>query len=272
MRAAASWGKKLEMAGDHETGQAGRSDAAPAEQVSGWAPSDDAREALLGRTVQELARAFRASVRSRGEFDALLVRGMPVNHRLHFVGLVATSALAVLAAVVSQRPGLAPLGLIVIAPGSYVGWWLFLWATGGEELERVSVDERGKVRSTKWGRAVETRSDFLRVAIPAMVIAVSGFIAVSLIYMLIYPPWPMCNGDPYGLPQVCFYLPGFGSAGGGGHVLTVAETQAMENYFRTYVLALDLLVLVPAIWFLWRMLSGRSVLGIRPISRFQRGE
>lgn len=72
--------------------------------------SSDERKALLKRAVVDLTREARARVRSEGEFDAVLVRGSTVNHRLHFLVVVVLAALALESA---QVVGAGPLGLVI---------------------------------------------------------------------------------------------------------------------------------------------------------------
>ena len=129
-----------------------------------------------------------------------------MNHRLHLVVVV---VLAVLALVVSLRSGAGPLGLAesMAVPGIYALFWLFLQMTAGEELEHVSIDERGKVSSVRSGRDVEARGDFVRVAIPAVVIAVSGLLALGLIRDIAIPPPPHCNLPSSSQPRACLSLP-----------------------------------------------------------------
>lgn len=237
-----------------------------ADPEAGGELSASQRTALLGAAVRDLTREARASLRSQGEFDALLVRGVPVSHGLHLVTVLVATVVALL---VSQGLGLAPLSLAMLGPCLYAVYWIFLAVTGGEELDHISIDERGRLRSTKSGRAVETRSDFLRVAIPILVIAVSGPLAIWLAYMIAFPPPPVCNlGDPYALPAGCFTFPNF-LGGTIGMPLSVEETQRLESLVRAFFLAVDLIFLLPATWFLRRMLTGRWVTGLRPIHRYQ---
>jgi hypothetical protein len=58
------------------------------------------------------------------------------------------------------------LALPLVVAGGYCLFWLFLSLTGGEELDRIAIDEQGVVTSDRSGRAIETRSDFLKVAVP----------------------------------------------------------------------------------------------------------
>lgn len=226
------------------------------------------RRAVLGRAAQDLTRECRASLRSRSDFEAFLVRGEPVNHRLHLAGVLVMAALALMV----SGLGVVPLEWASLVPGGYAAYWLFLALTGGEELDRIWVDERGKLNCSKSGLCVETRSDCLRVGIPALVIAVSGAIAVWLTYMLLFPPFPQCNmGDPYSLPYGCYVFVGISGSWAGTTPLSVADTQRLESIMRGWALLLDLAFLLPAIWFLWRMLTGRRVLMVRPIHRHQRG-
>lgn len=225
--------------------------------------SESARRGLLQYAVQELTREDRASVRSQDEFEALLVRGAPVGHQLHRVILVALAIVAVVVVVA----GLAPPAAAAVVPCLYAAFWLFLAVTGGEELDRISIDERGTLISSKSGRPVETRGNFLRVAIPGAILLVTAPLALWLLYMIAFPPPPMCNlGDPYALPVGCFIPPSFNGGMQGG-MLSVAETQAMETSVRVFFLIVDLLFVLPATWFLWRMLTGRPVADIQPISR-----
>lgn len=234
--------------------------------------SDEERRRLLSRAVQELTREWRASVRTRGEFEDLVVRGAPVNHRLHLAGVVAAAILSPLIVAIVPGLGLDNIGLALIPPLAYALWWLFLAITGGEELERVSVDERGVLHSTKWGRPFDTRGDVLRVSIPLLIIACSGAVAAWLIYMIVFPPFPMCNlGDPYALPEACFVMPGLFGGSPGGHALSVAETQQMETAIRMLPLIVDLGILLPALVCLRCMLTGRWFFGVRPPSRFVKG-
>jgi hypothetical protein len=50
---------------------------------------------VLRRSVAELTREWRASVRRSGEFDALLARGTPVNHRRHLTWLIVMLSVSV---------------------------------------------------------------------------------------------------------------------------------------------------------------------------------
>jgi hypothetical protein len=168
--------------------------------------SVDERKALLKRVVVNLTREERARVRRRGEFDALLVRGSTVDHRFHFVVLIMLVALALGASqVVTAGPGLVAA---LAVPCLYVLFWLFLALTGGEELERISVDEQGKIGSVKSGRDRETQGDFVRVAIPVAVIAASCWITVGLIHDIAIPPPPNCDAPTTSEdPDACLTIP-----------------------------------------------------------------
>jgi hypothetical protein len=248
-------------------------DAATRREAGGTI-SDGERKRLLKRAVQELSREFRASVRRQDEFEVLLVRGHPVDNRRHLVLLASVAIAAIIFAMLAAAAstalslglGMDPLGMAVVIPGVYALWWLFLAGTGGEELERISVDEQGNVHSAKWGRPIETRGNFLRLAVPGLVAAVSGSIAGWLIYMIIYPPFPRCTfGDPSALPEVCSTFPSF--LGGGGGIMSVAETQRLETIVRLLPLAVDVAIFLPAIACLWCMSTGHYFLGVRPVRR-----
>jgi hypothetical protein len=186
------------MAGAHEAGGA--------EPTADGTLSATERKALLKRTVVDLTREERARIRRRGEFDTLLVRGSTVDHRLHFVVLIMLVALALGASqLVTAGPGLIAA---LAVPCLYVLFWLFLTLTGGEELERISVDEQGKIGSVKSGRDRETQGDFVRVAIPVALIAFSGWIAVGLIHDIAIPPPPNCDAPTTKEhPDACLSIP-----------------------------------------------------------------
>jgi hypothetical protein len=204
--------------------------------------------------------------------------------------------MAVLAVVVSQglHSGLSGLVETMVVPAAYALFWLFLAVTGGEELDRISVDEQGKVHSEKSGRDFEARGDFLRVAIPVAVIVVASWNAFSVIRDIASPPPPKCNVEQRWWPDACFTLPnlaelesatlapaptaspspgasetpGASPAAGDSRpqgALSVEETKTLERLVRAFFLVVTLAFLLPAIWFLWRMLTGRWVWFIRPV-------
>ena len=185
---------------------AGAQEAGGAEPTADGTLSATERKALLKRAVVNLTREERARVRSRGEFDALLVRGSTVDHRLHFVVLIMLVALVLGASqVVTAGPGLVAA---LAVPCLYVLFWLFLALTGGEELERISVDEQGRIGGVKSGRDRETQGDFTRVAIPLALIAFSGWITVGLIHDIAIPPPPNCDAPTTREhPDACLSIP-----------------------------------------------------------------
>lgn len=234
--------------------------------------SDDERKKLLARDVQELTREWRASVRTAGDFEDLLVRGTPVDNRLHLKVVAAVAIISVLAVAIVPGLGLGFAALALIPPAAYALWWLFLAMTGGEEFERVTIDEQGAIHSVKWGRPHDRRGDVLRIGIPLLFVVATGSVAAWLIDMIIFPPFPFCNlGDPYALPEVCFVLPSLFGGTTASHALSVAETQRMETAIRIIPLIVDVALLLPALRFLRAMLTGRWFLGVRPISRFVNG-
>lgn len=267
--------------------------------------SVEERKTRLKRAVQDLTREARASVRSQGDFAALLVRGEPVNHRLHFVVLVVLVILA-LAVGLGIGSGPADVAKAMVVPGIYAALWSFLALTGGEELERVAVDEQGRITRVRSGRDVETRSDFIRVAIPVLVIAVSGWIIVGLIHDIAVPPPPNCDipsDDPsgacYRLPNIAALInatahlptssakPGASSPSpaaspspspaaspaaspsaapdAAGGGISYEDAKILERAVRSLQLIATLAFLLGAIWFLRRMLTGRWVAFIRPL-------
>jgi hypothetical protein len=259
--------------GDLEPADGVAAAAAAADADAGAATlSDDERKKRLYRAVQELTREWRASVRTWGDFEDLVVRGAPVNHRRHLAGVAVAAVLSILAVAIVPGLGLDHIGLALIPPAAYALWWLFLAVTGGEEFERVTIDEQGAIRSVKWGRPIDTRGDFLRVAIPLLIVAGAGAFAGWLIDMILFPPFPTCNlGDPYALPEACFVMPGLFGGSPGGHALSVVETQRLETAIRMLPLIVDLGFLLPAIRCLWCMLTGHWFFGVRPPGRFLKG-
>lgn len=281
-----------------------RTEPAAAEPAANGALSPEERKAILDRAVFELSREFRAEVRSRHDFDALLIRGRPVTHRLHFIALVLVVALT---AALGRSIGFGDALLLpaVLAGGGYGLFWLFLTMTGGEERERLSVDEDGKILSVKSGRDTEARSDFLRVAIPTALLIWSGYIAVGLVRDIAVPPRPNCNVAAVPGSDACLTLPNLanllgatippqtpgpgsspapaaspslsptpqasGSEAPGASpspvavALTVAEAQTVERAVRGFQLLVALLLAVVSAWFLRRMLTGRWVAAIRPV-------
>lgn len=183
---------------------------APPDAVQEGAPagvlSEDERKALLKRSVRNLTREARARVQSQGEFEAVLIRGHRVNQRLHFVAMLLTIGLALIP---SRWFGSGTTGIAaaLAAAGCYALFWLFLALTGGEELNRLSIDEHGRISSVKSGRDPETRADFARVAIPAIAIAISGWLVVGLSRDIAFPPPPACNVPTQAGPDACFELP-----------------------------------------------------------------
>ncbi len=185
-------------------------DAAPPDAVREGAPSRvlsaDERKALLKRAVRNLTREARARVQSQGEFEAVLIRGHRVNQRLHFV---ATLLIIGLALIPSRWFGSGTTGIAaaIAAAGAYALFWVFLALTGGEELNRLSIDEHGRISSVKSGRDPETRADVARVAIPVIAIAISGWLVIGLSRDIAFPPPPACNVPTRAGSDACFELP-----------------------------------------------------------------
>ncbi len=71
---------------------------------------------------EELGEAFRGGwrVESRGEYQAVLVHGSPVNHTLHLL-------------------------LSLLTAGLWLVVWLILAVTGGEDRVLIQVDERCRI-------------------------------------------------------------------------------------------------------------------------------
>ena len=240
------------------------------------------RKKVLDRTVFELSREFRAEVRSRHDFDALLIRGRPVTHRLHFIVLVLVVAIT---AALGRRIGFGDAFLVpaVFAGGGYGLVWLALTMTGGESRERLSIDERGKIASVKSGHGVEARSDFLRVAIPTAILICSGYLSFGLIRDLVFAPHPNCNVQAQPGTDACLRLPNLGGLMGAAKpsasasvapaasptadasALTVSQAQTVERVVRGFQLLFAGGAAIASAWFIRRMLTGRWVAAIRPV-------
>jgi hypothetical protein len=279
----------------------GSADASGAVSADVTPLSAEERKARLNRAVANLSREFRASVRSQSDFEALLVRGKPVYHRVRLrnLGLVAILGLAL-----GLGLGGGAIGILkgAVLPAAYGVYWLFLALTGGEELDRIHVDDAGVVHSNRTGRSPETRGDFTRVAIPIVAIAVSGWITVGLIHDIVVQPQPVCNVIVKIRPDDCVSLPnisalmnasadlGSPSASPAASsqtvpvaspdasaaaaaaasstsipVFTVNDWMFIERIVRGLQLVVSLLLLLSSAWFLRRMLTGRWVVTIRPV-------
>ena len=88
--------------------------------------SQDERRALLAQQVQFLVAQGRR-VESQSEFQAVLVRGKPVNHTLHAI-------------------------LVIITCGIWILVWPVIAGTGGESRELVIVDEFGNIQVQQLGK------------------------------------------------------------------------------------------------------------------------
>jgi hypothetical protein len=265
---------------------------------------DEERKKILDAEVFERTREFRSELRSRTDFEALLVRGRPVTHRLHFAALLLIVAVT---ASLGRAIGFGDLFLAgaVVAGGAYGMFWLFLTMTGGEERQRLSVDANGKITSVRTGRDIETRSDFLRVAIPTAILIACGYFIFSLGRDIAFPPPPNCNVPAVLGSDACLLLPNLatltnatvppaslapgatatpapsptlaptpspGQTAGPAPTaspkpvpLSISEAQTIERLIRGAQLLIFILIAIVAAWFLRRMLTGRWVAAIRPV-------
>lgn len=248
--------------------------------------SAEERKALLDLAVKDLTREVRASLERQGEFEAVLVRGTPVNHVLHFVVLVCLFALVSSGGrfLFSEVEGLVAALVLGCAYGLF---WLGLTLTGGQERELIRVDERGRLTSSKSGRSVESRGTVLRIAIPGAVIVLGIYLGLGLIHDIAFPPPPNCNvsGQHLAGSDPCLKMPDFanltgatpssvgapGSEGGQtadtGTAFTVDDTKVLERFVRGFQLVVFSVFTLAAVWFLRRMLNGKGVLWIEPIRR-----
>jgi hypothetical protein len=262
--------------------------------------SAEARESLLTRKVSELTRENRATLRSRGDFVAVLVRGTRPNHRLMFVTLACVMAVAALGGRILGNLGAGAFAAIFLG-GLFALVWLVTALTGGEEIEQLSVDQRGAITSVKSGRSVDARGDFVKIAGPSIVLVICAFLAVSLARDIVNPPPPNCNGNPSAIKDTdtCLALPNLsgllggaspsaspppsaspadgagpvasatngGSAVAGSGGWTVGSERLVERLVRSLQLLVVTIVTIVAAVFLAMMLSGRWVFGIRPVRR-----
>lgn len=91
----------------------------PTGAVSSTRKSSDDRKALLAQTVSsEIAQGAR--IESQSEYQAVLVRGKPINHILHLI-------------------------LTLVTCGIWGIVWIILASTGGEKRSVASVDDFGNV-------------------------------------------------------------------------------------------------------------------------------
>jgi hypothetical protein len=262
------------------------------------------RKKVLDDEVFERTREFRSTLRNRTDLEALLVRGRPVTHRLHFAALV------LIVAVVATLGRAVGFGDLFLAPavavgGAYGLFWLFLTMTGGEELQRLSVDEAGRVSIKRSGRDIEARSDFLRVAVPTALLIACGYFIFSLGRDIAFPPPPNCNVVAEPGSDACLLLPNLatltqatlppgtlapgqtatpappptaaptpspGQTAGPAPTasprpipLTVTQAQTIERLIRGAQLLIFLLIAIATAWFLRRMVTGKWVAAIRPV-------
>jgi hypothetical protein len=257
--------------------------AGRAEPARGLRPSSEERKARLARTVHEKTREFRATRESEGDFHAVLVRGKPVNHLLHFIVLVCL--VAGVSAVARLFSSETTALLAAAGVGAVYGlFWLGLALTGGLEREHISVDEAGQLSSVRSGRKVETRENYLKVGIPGAIILVGVVLGVGLIHDIAIPPPPHCNAVSQAGADECLIVPNLGQLPGVGptpspapaaspvdaveespSTLSREATILVERFVRGFLLVILSVFVLAAIWFLRRMLNGEGVLWIEPV-------
>jgi hypothetical protein len=229
--------------------------------------SAEERIARLDRVVAGATREFAAIMRSRTEFEAVLIRGEPVRHLLHLLRLAVLVGLSVAAALAFTASGSLLTGLLLV-PVGYAVFWLYLTLTGGEQLEWISIDEEGRISTVSSGHGANLRADVLKVVIPSVVIIASGWVTFGLIHGIIFPPQPDCMFPAVRDNQFCRYVGGFG----GGTALTVGQVKTVERAVRALQLLYSGFFLIGSIWFLRHMLTGRSVVDVRPVRRRAKDE
>lgn len=103
----------------------GASNVAPAAVVNTEPISDVERRALLARQIQ-FAVSSGARVETQSDFQAVLVRGKPVNHVLHAILTVFTCIWGIV--------------------------WAVIAGTGGETRELIVIDDFGNVQIQNLGK------------------------------------------------------------------------------------------------------------------------
>jgi S-formylglutathione hydrolase len=236
-----------------------------ADEEAGAAPTDERRREMIDRLVRLETRELRTKVVRRSDFEVVLERTAPPAHNLaHLIFTLSLLALALAYFASGQGLsfGVAVAALMVVLPIGYALMWLYLLVTGGNELETISVDEVGQVQWARSGPRFEKRDNVLRVVIPAVVIAVSATFAVLIIHDLIFQPRPICPGAVFET-DLCKSIDGMFQ----GPRITLGETRGLAENLRMLGLIFTTLFLLPPLWFLRRMLTGRRVMFIRPINR-----
>jgi hypothetical protein len=279
-----------------------------AEMPDGPEPSQrsaEERKNLLDGRVRELTRENRASLRSQADFDAVLVRGKVTNHLVMFVILACVMAVAAVSGRILGDVGAGALAAIVFG-GLFGLLWLVLTLTGGEEIERLSIDQRGVISSVKSGRSVDVRGDFFKVAAPSAVLLICAFLTFSLARDIVNPPAPNCSGNPHAVKDsdFCIALPNLASLLGGASASaspatsaspassaspaasdtadgssaatgssgwTVGSEKLVERFVRSLQLLAVIVAAIVAAVFLGMMLGGAWVFGIRPVRRKRGG-
>ncbi len=211
---------------------------------------------------------------------------------------VTLAVVMVVAAVVGRVLGDLGAGALaaVVFGGLFGLLWLVVALTGGVEIERLSIDERGVITSARSGRSVAARSDFLKIAIPSALLVICAFLTFSLARDIVNPPPPNCSGNPHAIndSDLCIALPNLssllggssastspgtsaspaagstadaGSAPAGTSGWTVGSEKLVERLVRSLQLLVVMVVAVVAAIFLAMMLGGQWVFGIRPVRR-----
>jgi hypothetical protein len=253
-------------------------------------PSSEERRAVLAKAVAEKTREFRAFERSRGDFEAVLVRGKPVDHRLHLGVVLSAAAVGV---AIATRLGLGGnlTQAAFAAAFAYALFWGFLWLTGGEQVERIAVDEDGKLTSLLTGRDPDTRVNYYKVGVPVLLLVSSGFFGAGLVHDTVQPPPPHCNVvprpgsdaclqvnlmaaaraslepsvDPAATPSAAPSPDPSASPADTTTAFSYSQAQTIEQVLRVLTMIPVAIVFLAALWFLRRMLTGRYVLFIRPV-------
>jgi S-formylglutathione hydrolase len=234
-------------------------------EEAGAALTDEGRREIVDRLVRLETREFRTKVVRRSDFEVVLERTAPPAHsREHLIVTLSlfVLALAYFAAGQGLSSSLALAALMVVLPVGYALMWLYLMATGGNELETISVDEVGHVQRVSYGPRFEKRDNVLRVVLPVLVIAVSATFAVVLIHDLIFQPRPICPGAVFET-DLCKSIDGMFQ----GPRITLGETRGLAENLRMLGLIFTMLFLLPPLYFLRRMLTGHRVMFVRPINR-----
>ncbi len=230
--------------------------------------ADVDRTAALARVLTERTREARARIERRGDYDAVVVRGEKVPHGLYVRVAIVLAVAAFLGALALGMSAANALLTAAVVAGLWCLVWLFLALTGGEETDLIEAHEDGRVTIARSGRLVETRPIALRIVIPVLVLAVCGYLVVTLGASIVHPPAVVCNAPPSlvsAQPDACMAIADPGGNGQIGAVFTADQVKTMDLAFRTLWFVGVCVVIFFTGLFLWAMFTGHHFLNVSPI-------